>query len=1082
MSEDQQIASPPSSTSLPEHWQFVPPPTDGPNTRARRARGQLPYSGTSAPLPVELVSRVHGGSQGGRTVRKGADDGSPWEATQPDQQYWYAPGPPTANGETFFAIDPSLEFDPISLSSLPYTAPMSVSEYSISSQSFPALTSQSRPIDLSAQRPSSRPPLFRASSPSPTRREDRRLVSSWTVVDHGSPPSSPPLLPVSETPVDSASFATGMNISKEEWLRLGGFGTGEGEEAEQLFSLPPASTFSTAPDGANAYAAYGAGPSYSARPLGASSFPPHSPAYQGASLPASAPPASTFILPPPPNLAGMPYPSVLSDADELPIPPQSAQGDLGALLSSRPPTRSSARRAPSPLVSRRSRPAPYPTSSSSSITLAAPELARCPSSSSNDSAGAVRTLTPVSAAFALRHNYPIPSAPPPPASSASTDASGLPFKKKKSHTRKVSVNHIPRPRNAFILFRSHAVQSGLIPKSMGISDHKHISQIVGSVWRGLSDEERKQWDDLAEEEKRQHKEKYPDYVFKPKQKGQRAPVGQGKKTLARAARMEAERAREEALAGTTGLDADGEHEGHDDSDYEKSHKPRPSRRRTRAATAQLEDENFRNSRRMELIGQAMLEGEDDDRILQRVDEEIERENQALYGSDTPVASSSCFSPVKPVRRSPQRPPAATPRKTRRLAKQQLTRSSPASNSAGDILVESRPASPATSASLTPTRHSPYHVATAHRRHALPASPASSTSPSPKRMQQPDFLRGAGSPPNSAGRHPLSRSHPALPVPHKETLQEDDLPAARRSRKADAYSGLGVAPSTFVLPPTPFSDRMPSPTPTLYQSSASPELRGAGLDQPLFAGPTDSRDFSLGRWELRKPSTAAISKREALARQEEEDEESGAGAGLGSTAGWLDRAASGAGQQRISSAFAIDPKEFLVASGLEGEEDSLYPATSTAVDEGWETTSVLSAPTSSSAWASSYAASTFSGYEPSLSSFTTVSHTNPRSSRSPPKPSLFRRDPSLPSAILASAASSDPFCSPPFSSTFAGSTVAEPSIVEVFHFGSVDLFAKPPPALGGSTGSRSASSEESGSLRERIGAGISYSEGGAREER
>ncbi|GAA5890834.1 hypothetical protein JCM6882_008830 [Rhodosporidiobolus microsporus] len=1074
MPEPQQTTTPPSSTSLPQHWQFVPPPTDGPNTRARRARGQLPYSGTAAPLPVELAVRGTGREGGDAGGRGEIEEWNAWNEAQPEQQYWYAPGPPTADGETFFAIDPSLAFDPSSLSSLPYAVPTPAPDHSLAfSQS--SLPPSSYGLPSSGSSPPPPAPLFPQPPPLPPPREDRRLFSTSSVIDYGSPPSSPPLVPVGGSSAEPNSLAMGMGISKEEWLRLGGFGTENGEV--KPFSLPPASTLVPL-DEANTFGGLETGPSRSAHPLGATSFPPPSPAYGRPPPSASAPPATTFVLPPPPpNLAGLPYPSVLAEADELPVPPESFTYDFDASLSSRPPTRSSARRAPSPLVSRRLRPSPYPTSGNSSLPFAAPELVRGTSSSSSASSAAARNLTPVSAALATYHHYPPPSAPPPPASAASTALSDESPKKKKVHTRRLSANHIPRPRNAFILFRSHAVQSGLIPKSMGISDHKHISQIVGSVWRGLSDEERKQWDDLAEEEKRQHREKYPNYVFKPKQKGQRAPAGQGKKALAKAARMEAERAREEALTGAT-AEADGDDEGDGGSDYEESYKPRPSRRRARTATVPVEEGNLREQRRMELIGQAMLEGEDEERILQRVDEEIEREEQALYGSDIPVASSSS-SPTKSTRRSPPKPRATTPRKTRSSTQPQQQRPP---TTAGDILVESRPVSPTSSASVTPTRHSPYHAATAHRRHALPSSPASSNSPSPKRMQQAGPLRGAGSPPTSAGRHPLSRSHPAPPTPQEDALQEDDLPAARRAKKAGAYSGLGVASSTFVLPPTPFSDSGPSPTPTLYQPSDSPELGGVKLDQPLFAGPADSRNFSLGRWELRKPSTAASSRREVLARQEEEQE--GAGVGAGSTAGWLDRAAGGGAypgpsQQRISSAFAIDPKEFLVESGLEGDEDGFYPSSSSAggaANDRWETASVLSAPTSSSAWASSYAASTFSGYEPSLSSFTTASNPNPpRSSRSPPKAPLFRRDPTVPSSFLSSSGASDPFAASPFASTFPAGAVAEPAVSEVFHFGSVDLFAKPPPALGGSTGLRKAPGGLTGGGGGDVGLGISYGE-------
>ncbi|ORY62850.1 high mobility group box domain-containing protein, partial [Leucosporidium creatinivorum] len=80
-----------------------------------------------------------------------------------------------------------------------------------------------------------------------------------------------------------------------------------------------------------------------------------------------------------------------------------------------------------------------------------------------------------------------------------------------------SIGHITRPRNAFILFRSHAVSTNLIPRDLGIKNEKNISQVVATVWRSLPPEEKRHWELLAEEEKRAHKEKYPEYVFKPKQ-------------------------------------------------------------------------------------------------------------------------------------------------------------------------------------------------------------------------------------------------------------------------------------------------------------------------------------------------------------------------------------------------------------------------------------------------------------------------------------------------------------------------------------------------------------------------------------
>lgn len=70
-------------------------------------------------------------------------------------------------------------------------------------------------------------------------------------------------------------------------------------------------------------------------------------------------------------------------------------------------------------------------------------------------------------------------------------------KKKVSHARKVSVHiclsdsqqdpeHIPRPRNAFILFRKHVVDSKLIPPSVEMR-HQNVSVIVAKMWSEVSE-------------------------------------------------------------------------------------------------------------------------------------------------------------------------------------------------------------------------------------------------------------------------------------------------------------------------------------------------------------------------------------------------------------------------------------------------------------------------------------------------------------------------------------------------------------------------------------------------------------------
>ncbi|KAF5319599.1 hypothetical protein D9619_008358 [Psilocybe cf. subviscida] len=83
---------------------------------------------------------------------------------------------------------------------------------------------------------------------------------------------------------------------------------------------------------------------------------------------------------------------------------------------------------------------------------------------------------------------------------------------KKSHARKQPAGHIPRPRNAFILFRCNFVDQDKIPASVE-RDHRNISRIVGSLWRKMSDAEKEPWVRMADDEKRAHFLAYPGYRF-----------------------------------------------------------------------------------------------------------------------------------------------------------------------------------------------------------------------------------------------------------------------------------------------------------------------------------------------------------------------------------------------------------------------------------------------------------------------------------------------------------------------------------------------------------------------------------------
>lgn len=95
---------------------------------------------------------------------------------------------------------------------------------------------------------------------------------------------------------------------------------------------------------------------------------------------------------------------------------------------------------------------------------------------------------------------------------ASSHQEGQP--KKKSHARKQPPGHIPRPRNAFILFRCDFVFQKKVPHEIE-KDHRNISRIAGRIWKEMSAEQQRPWVALAEAEKAEHVVKYPGYRYNP---------------------------------------------------------------------------------------------------------------------------------------------------------------------------------------------------------------------------------------------------------------------------------------------------------------------------------------------------------------------------------------------------------------------------------------------------------------------------------------------------------------------------------------------------------------------------------------
>lgn len=72
--------------------------------------------------------------------------------------------------------------------------------------------------------------------------------------------------------------------------------------------------------------------------------------------------------------------------------------------------------------------------------------------------------------------------------------------------------YIPRPPNAFILFRSAFIRSNRISGRVE-GNHSTLSKIIGAVWRSISQQEREEWEAKARVALEEHKRRYPDWRF-----------------------------------------------------------------------------------------------------------------------------------------------------------------------------------------------------------------------------------------------------------------------------------------------------------------------------------------------------------------------------------------------------------------------------------------------------------------------------------------------------------------------------------------------------------------------------------------
>ncbi|EMR65965.1 putative hmg box protein [Eutypa lata UCREL1] len=76
---------------------------------------------------------------------------------------------------------------------------------------------------------------------------------------------------------------------------------------------------------------------------------------------------------------------------------------------------------------------------------------------------------------------------------------------------------VPRPRNAFILYRQHH-QAQVAAEHPGLANPE-ISKLIGEQWREQPDDVKASWKRLAEEEKVRHRHQFPDYRYQPRRGG-----------------------------------------------------------------------------------------------------------------------------------------------------------------------------------------------------------------------------------------------------------------------------------------------------------------------------------------------------------------------------------------------------------------------------------------------------------------------------------------------------------------------------------------------------------------------------------
>ncbi|KAK4054724.1 hypothetical protein OIV83_000648 [Microbotryomycetes sp. JL201] len=453
--------------------------------------------------------------------------------------------------------------------------------------------------------------------------------------------------------------------------------------------------------------------------------PPRSPAYDG----------SVFQLPSPPRTASLPPLAPTIPTLVLPIDEQ------------REPTRSSFRRAPSPVVLEHHRHEPY------QLTVATTSRTK-PPIPQDEPPGQARSdqFRNVDQAL-LNELVTAPSQLPPNTTSSLT-------RSEPAHTRKFSANHVRRPRNSFILFRTHLNSKVDLFQmfSLGRQHATAASKVVGQLWSSLTREERRGWDKLAELEKKRHQEEFPEYKYRPKAKtSEREKPKKKKKKESTTSIPRSERTSSIRKArGSKRLhseETDSDEDGQDCVEMGASDSEFSEYRTT------MKDERFQRVTRSQ--GKASS------------DQDV----QTPRAFDTPEPSSTTM-PSKSTR-TPTRTPTSSTRKSKRLGPY----SSPLSDLSSVLKSSQRSPTETDSLESSPTR-CPSLVFTQQ-----PLSPLSSSTSGPKRSH-----KTYGSLSDAAVRRPRPQPVPSVNASCIRPSLWVTSSVSERSIQQDAARLRGVTPS------------------------------------------------------------------------------------------------------------------------------------------------------------------------------------------------------------------------------------------------------------------------------------------------